>query len=382
MPGHTRAFAAPIKGLSMPGVSSSPTTSDDGVVRSVAINRTQRSALAVTPKQQNQAAQVVAPAPSSPTVAPPDTAQEGAAVRAASEAPPPDLPLYQVYQVQDGDNVQSIADRFGVRSDYIVANNAEIKNHDFLALGQSIIVPAGNGILHEIRYGETLSDIAARYDVTQNDITGFRLNHITAADDIKERELVFVPNGQLPQAVSDTSEASSTNTPAGSSDASTPTPDSGSGGGTGGDGSSGGGSSDGSSDSGNVVRSGPSSGHGLIWPVVGPISSYYGPSHPLGIDIDGYNLAGAAVGAATSGTVTFAGGNSCCSYGLYVVVVSPDGIETLYAHLSSISVRQGESVSQGEGLGIIGSTGYSTGRHLHFEVIDNGTRVNPLSYLP
>jgi murein DD-endopeptidase MepM/ murein hydrolase activator NlpD len=80
--------------------------------------------------------------------------------------------------------------------------------------------------------------------------------------------------------------------------------------------------------------------------------------------------------------VVFAGGNACCSYGLYVVVVSPGGIETLYAHLDSISVSAGEYVGQGQVLGAVGSTGYSTGRHLHFEVIDNGVRVDPLSYLP
>jgi murein DD-endopeptidase MepM/ murein hydrolase activator NlpD len=105
-------------------------------------------------------------------------------------------------------------------------------------------------------------------------------------------------------------------------------------------------------------------------------------SHPLGIDIDLYNNPNAAIGAATSGTVTFAGGSSCCSYGLYVVVVSPDGIETLYAHLSSIAVSAGQQVSQGQLLGYGGCTGYCTGNHLHFEVIDNGVRVNPLSYLP
>ena len=87
-------------------------------------------------------------------------------------------------------------------------------------------------------------------------------------------------------------------------------------------------------------------------------------------------------GAATEGTVVFAGGNACCSYGPYVVIVSPGGIETLYGHLSSISVSAGEYVSQGQVIGIIGSTGYSTGVHLHFEVIDNGVRQNPLSYLP
>jgi murein DD-endopeptidase MepM/ murein hydrolase activator NlpD len=62
--------------------------------------------------------------------------------------------------------------------------------------------------------------------------------------------------------------------------------------------------------------------------------------------------------------------------------MSPDGIETLYAHLSAITVTQGETVEQGEQVGVIGSTGYSTGRHLHFEVIDNGVRENPLDYLP
>ena len=62
--------------------------------------------------------------------------------------------------------------------------------------------------------------------------------------------------------------------------------------------------------------------------------------------------------------------------------MSPSGIETLYAHLSSISVSVGQQVSQGQVLGNGGCTGYCTGNHLHFEVIDNGVRVNPLSYLP
>ena len=131
-----------------------------------------------------------------------------------------------------------------------------------------------------------------------------------------------------------------------------------------------------------IVGGGPSSSAGLIWPLGAPVSSYYGPGHPLGIDIDGFNYGGAAVGAATEGTVVFAGGNACCSYGLYVVIMSPGGIETLYAHLNSIYVSQGEYVSQGQGIGVIGNSGYSTGVHLHFEVIDNGVRQDPLDYLP
>lgn len=138
------------------------------------------------------------------------------------------------------------------------------------------------------------------------------------------------------------------------------------------------------------------SAKGLIWPIVGPISSPYGPSHPLGIDIDGYYKAGQPIVAATKGTVIFAGGHPCCSYGYYVVIFEQKdfalprnerffrnpGIETLYAHLSQILVVQGQGVVQGQALGIIGTTGYSTGPHLHFEVIDNGIRVKPIDYLP
>jgi Peptidase family M23 len=117
----------------------------------------------------------------------------------------------------------------------------------------------------------------------------------------------------------------------------------------------------------------------VVWPAVGPITSHYGPSHPLGIDI------GQSTGdivAATDGTVSFAGGDPCCSYGLYVVIESPNGITTLYGHLSEIYVKEGQTVSAGQPLGQVGSTGHSTGPHLHFETLVDGNRVNPLSLLP
>jgi murein DD-endopeptidase MepM/ murein hydrolase activator NlpD len=347
------AFAAPVTGLSLPGVSSSIPTTDQTVLRPPAINKTLRADQPVSQKQQ-EVAQQLATLYATPTAQPP-TAQDDAVVRAAAVAPTPDLPPYQVYQVQDGDTVSSIAAKFGVSADYITANNAEIQNVDLLTLGQSIIIPAGNGILHEVRYGETLSDIATRYSVDVTEITGFGPNHIATPDQITETQLVFVPNGQIPQA-----EPAAQPVPDAGGGQSTPVPDNG----------------------GGEVVTGPRSGQGLIWPFQGPISSYYGPSHPLGIDIDGFHNPTGSIVAATDGTVVFAGGNACCSYGLYVVVMSPDGIETLYAHLSSISVSQGETVSQGEQVGIMGSTGYSTGTHLHFEVIDNGVRKNPLNYLP
>ena len=116
----------------------------------------------------------------------------------------------------------------------------------------------------------------------------------------------------------------------------------------------------------------------LVWPALGSVTSRFGSNHPLGIDIA---QADGQVVAATDGAVVFAGGARCCSYGLFVVVESPEGITTLYAHLESVAVTQGQRVRQGQPLGIVGCTGHCFGTHLHFEVIEDGARQNPLSYL-
>lgn len=363
-PGRSKAFAAPVTGLSLPAVSSSVPATDATVLRPPAINKTLRAEKPLSAEQQEVAAQINA-FNASPTAS---AASEDAVVRAAAVAAPPELPPYQVYEVQDGDTVSSIAARFGISASYVIANNAEIQNSDFLVLGQSIIIPAGDGILHEVRYGETLSDIASRYDVDVDAIVGFGSNGIDSADDITEAQLVYVPGGApLPSAPAEAEPLPDDAAPV---EEPTPVPDDGD--------SSGSGSSPGA----GTIEERPASGSGLVWPFYGNISSYYGAGHPLGIDIDGFNNPYGSIVAATSGTVIFAGGNACCSYGLYVVVMSPDGVETLYAHMASLGVSQGQSVSQGEYLGVVGSTGYSTGTHIHFEVIDNGVRVNPINYLP
>ena len=120
----------------------------------------------------------------------------------------------------------------------------------------------------------------------------------------------------------------------------------------------------------------------MIWPVSGPISSYFGPAHPLGIDIDLQFAKDKGVKAPEYGVVTFAGGNPCCSYGNYIVINHQNGLETLYAHLSKLEVKIGEIVRLGQEIGIAGNTGYATGVHLHFEVHDGGKIVNPFDYLP
>jgi murein DD-endopeptidase MepM/ murein hydrolase activator NlpD len=87
---------------------------------------------------------------------------------------------------------------------------------------------------------------------------------------------------------------------------------------------------------------------------------------------------GATISAAASGTVAIAEYSS--SYGNYAVIYHSNGTTTLYAHMSSIAVTAGSSISQGDTVGYVGSTGNSTGPHLHFEVRVNGSCVDPLSY--
>ena len=97
-----------------------------------------------------------------------------------------------------------------------------------------------------------------------------------------------------------------------------------------------------------------------------------------GVDIGGVGYT-TEVHAAKAGTVIVSQRSS--SYGEYVVVSHGSGNTTLYAHMSSRSVSVGDYVDQGDVLGITGSTGISSGPHLHFEITENGSRVNPLNYL-
>jgi len=120
----------------------------------------------------------------------------------------------------------------------------------------------------------------------------------------------------------------------------------------------------------------------FIWPYQGPVSSYFGPGHPLGIDIEIKPGREFPIIASGAGTVEFAGGEACCEYGFYVVLGHSNGITTLYAHLSSFAVTVGQEVGQGDVIGYSGLTGKSTGPHLHFEISKDGSLLDPLRFLP
>jgi murein DD-endopeptidase MepM/ murein hydrolase activator NlpD len=129
--------------------------------------------------------------------------------------------------------------------------------------------------------------------------------------------------------------------------------------------------------------SGPSStpsSAGLIWPASGPVTSPFGfrwgRMHE-GIDIGA--TYGSAIHAAASGTVIYCGWES--GYGNLTVIDHGGNLATAYGHQSSIAVTCGQQVSQGQVIGYVGSTGHSTGPHLHFEVRINGAPVDPMGYL-
>jgi murein DD-endopeptidase MepM/ murein hydrolase activator NlpD len=124
----------------------------------------------------------------------------------------------------------------------------------------------------------------------------------------------------------------------------------------------------------------------LFWPTNGPIVSGFGyRTHPVygttrfhaGVDIDG--ACGQPIFAAEDGTVLSAGYNG--GYGNATVIDHGGGLSTLYAHQSSIGVSSGQKVGRGQQIGLVGTTGLSTGCHLHFEVRVNGEPVDPVPYL-
>lgn len=129
---------------------------------------------------------------------------------------------------------------------------------------------------------------------------------------------------------------------------------------------------------------------GYIWPesaskkITSPMGSRNtgikgASTNHKGVDIGGVGTSTTVV-AAKAGTVIISKYSS--SYGNYVVISHGPGNTTLYAHMSSRSVSEGDTVSQGQAIGVTGNTGISRGAHLHYEITEGGSRVNPLNYLP
>jgi murein DD-endopeptidase MepM/ murein hydrolase activator NlpD len=121
----------------------------------------------------------------------------------------------------------------------------------------------------------------------------------------------------------------------------------------------------------------PQAGNKMNWPTVGyRITQYYSWRHTA---VDIANKTGTPIYAADSGTIEYAGWGT--GYGNQIVINHGGGKKTRYAHLSKFYISKGQEVTKGQAIGAMGSTGWSTGPHLHFEVIINNVKYNPLNYI-
>lgn len=289
------------------------------------------------------------------------TAAPGA-TQAATPAPqdtpaptPQPAPAYFTYTVQPGDSVAAIAQAFGISEDYIIWNNPHIAaNPDYLVVGATVLVPSTNAIVYNVTVGDTLNDIASYYQVDVGSIIAYNQSVLPSADSVIEGMTLIIPGG-VPPAPSPAAVTVIEDSLAPEPAAVEPEPT-------------------------YVPPPAAPVSSGFIWPFYGNISTYFDWSHP-GIDIDGFGAYGAPIVAAASGTVVLTAWDSW-GYGYHVIIDHGDGTRTLYAHLSDIWVSQGEYVAQGQAIGALGSTGYSTGAHLMFNIYVGGVAVDPLAYLP
>jgi len=245
------------------------------------------------------------------------------------------------YTVQSGDTVASIAQKFGVSEDTIRWQN-NLKSKNSIKEGQVLQILPVTGVSHKVVKGDTVYSIAKKYDSSAQSIVDFPYNTFTNDEtfELAIGQTVVVPDGVMPEEV--------LWSPVARVKQLTP-------------------------DAGTVVASG-----NFVWPASGTITQRFAWYHK-GVDIA--NPSAPSVLAADSGTVMVAGWPDNSGYGNRVIINHGNGYVTLYAHLQSIYVVAGQTVARGAAVGKMGSTGRSTGTHLHFEVILNGTYLNPLNVL-
>ena len=244
------------------------------------------------------------------------------------------------YQVAGGDTVSSIAQKFGVSLDTIRWVN-NLKSIDDIKPGQVLRVLPISGVLHSVRRGETVYSVAEIYGVSPQPIVDFPFNTFINDETfaLAVGQELIIPSGVMPKVK------------LWSKPVSKPVVD---------------------------LPTEALAEIGFIWPAVGKISQGYFWYHRA---IDIANPAAPAVVASRGGTVISAGWNFPQAYGINIIIDHGDGYRTLYAHLSSVVVSLGQSVLRGQVIGKMGSTGRSTGVHLHFEIRTSKGNVNPLGYL-
>jgi murein DD-endopeptidase MepM/ murein hydrolase activator NlpD len=237
------------------------------------------------------------------------------------------------YTVKDGENVSIIAARFSLSQGSIIALN-KLENAWYIKMGATLKIPNMDGIPYTVLKNDTISKIATKMKVPENAILD--ANELPN-DKILPGQELFIPGARMS-----------------------------------------------ASDLSSAIKP-KSTEPSMIRPLVGRVTSGFGwredPVRPQAgvmrfhsaVDISG--KIGDPVKAAMKGTVLHLANNP--NLGNFIILKHGE-YQTLYAHLSAFTVKQGDTIEQGQEIGKVGNTGYTTGPHLHFEVFRNGNRVNPL----
>jgi murein DD-endopeptidase MepM/ murein hydrolase activator NlpD len=248
--------------------------------------------------------------------------------------------------VSDGETVASIAERYGLRPETIIWEN-NLSDDAKIKPGEVLRILPVDGVRHKVLRGETIYSIGKKYGLDGSQvqmIVDYPFNEFLNDEtfELVVGQYLMVPEGVMP----DKKVTSTT----GLASYGKITPD-----------------------AGTVSATGT-----FIWPASGLITQSYSFYHKA---IDIANRAGGAILATDAGIVTVAGWPDNSGYGNRVMIDHGNGYITLYAHMSMIQVREGQRVKRGDVIGQMGSTGRSTGTHLHFEIRQGGVLLNPLSFL-
>lgn len=251
----------------------------------------------------------------------------------AEPAPEPP-PGFRRHVLASDETLSEIVSRYGISMDALVGANPDLSSLDRLPIGVELLIPPGEGLLVVWQPDADLAGLLREHGA--DPVAVLRANAIVSPADLEPGMLLFLPDVEPTVALERLA----------------------------------------------AVRERENR---YVWPVHGRITSYFGRRN-LGFGTSGFHRgldvaapSGTAIVAARSGTVSFAGWSG--SYGYLVRVRHAGNDETWYAHQSSIGVSVGQWLEQGQVLGRVGSTGLSTGPHLHFELRRAGTSLDPLGLL-
>lgn len=232
------------------------------------------------------------------------------------------------YTVEYGDTMWGIANQFGLDVDTLRYCNPKLyRNPDYLTVGQVLRILPMPGAIHKVRAGETLASIAQKWHVSPEAIIRYLPNHLDDDKALEPGQELVIPGGRLDL---------------------------------------------------NIPKPELSPASPLAWPLRGWLTQGYSARHRA---VDIATAWGAPVYAADDGKVIRSGW-LYTGYGFSVMIRHRNGLVTLYSHMTNPAIATGDWVRRGQMIGVVGSTGNSTGPHVHFEVRKDGTRVNPLDYLP